>query len=300
MKKIFENKIFVIVSLFLIFGAVTVIASTIGDSGFSGIQVDNYFTGSGKAGIGQNISFNDSEGNSHSLEFEDGLLVNYSLGGPYQTPLPASENLVAYWKLDESSGSAKESVNGIYNGTITGVTQGVFPSKIGTSYLFNGNNQYIEVDSAPNLSTNWTVSAWVNSTTLKNYAGIFSKVEDDRTGGENFMLVVHDNGEIGSGDGAWAFSSGANINEGNWYHLAWVFDKDNTRILYYVNGTNVGSDENFDPVDNSTGYSFFMGSWATDTQYDYAGHIDEVGIWNVALTSTEIEELYNNGNGLTY
>lgn len=83
----------------------------------------------------------------------------------------------------------------------------------------------------------------------------------------------------------------------DFYHFVWTY-KDSTKAgILYLNGTNrasgtfangtTGGADNFE-----LGYSFrFLGGWAS-------AHIDEVGVWNRELTSTEASDLYNSGSGI--
>lgn len=80
------GKIFLLFLFVLIFMIVSVWGN-LGESGESGIIVDNYYTGSGKLGTTQDISFNDSENNNHVLNFEDGLLVNYNFTEYVEPPM---------------------------------------------------------------------------------------------------------------------------------------------------------------------------------------------------------------------
>ncbi len=376
MKKIFENKFFIIISLFLIFGAVSVIAAEII------IDVEGITSSKGNSGMTLNMTILTDNGDIWFMVYEDGLLVNtttliqeyptfsnltdnsgigyteeanfnvtvadsngtvylnidntnhlttglgsdvhevklnlsggeyeyywFSYGNDSYEKYGASEvmnfsvidnfpaiGLISYWDFEENSGSIIDRL-GINNGTNVGATNTT--GKIGDAYYFDGSNDYIEIDDASALTTNWTVSLWVFPNSLNNYMGAFAKIEDDRAGGEDFMLITHSTGEMGSGDGAWAFSSTASITTGTWYNLVWVYDKVNTRMSYYVNGVSKGTDENFNPSDTAT-YSFFMGSWVDVSAYEFNGKMDEVGIWNRALNSTEIQNLYNGGNGLAY
>jgi hypothetical protein len=116
--KVLGGKMFLLFLFTFIF-VITTVLGNIGDSGYSGIQVENYFSGSGKQGINQNISFNDTENNSHYFLFEDGLLVNYTKTIPIIPPQFPSSGLVAYYKLDDSSGGVEDSY-GSNDGTNNG------------------------------------------------------------------------------------------------------------------------------------------------------------------------------------
>lgn len=63
----------------------------------------------------------------------------------------------------------------------------------------------------------------------------------------------------------------------------------------YVNGNSVGTGTG---ANSNAGNKFVLGAY-TNIQFGLAGLIDEVGIWSKALSTTEISDLYNSGNGQT-
>ncbi|MGD9276202.1 MAG: DUF2341 domain-containing protein [Candidatus Pacearchaeota archaeon] len=71
-EKLLTNKIFFMISLFLIFGTIAVYGSI---SPGSSIQVDNYYTGGGEEGQDFSITLTDKNGQDYNLTFESGLLV---------------------------------------------------------------------------------------------------------------------------------------------------------------------------------------------------------------------------------
>ncbi len=83
---------------------------------------------------------------------------------------------------------------------------------------------------------------------------------------------------------------------GSWNHL--VVTASRTGLFkMYINGQHVSSGDisgigNMDDTDNS----LVIGSGSIwGTPYDYNGFIDEVGVWNRALSDTEVQSVYDNG-----
>jgi hypothetical protein len=70
-----------------------------------------------------------------------------------------------------------------------------------------------------------------------------------------------------------------------WSHLAATYDR--TTLRLYVNGTQVGSKQQANPIQTSTG-SLTFGGDAIYGQF-FAGRIDEVRVYNRALTAAEIQ-----------
>jgi MSHA biogenesis protein MshQ len=84
----------------------------------------------------------------------------------------------------------------------------------------------------------------------------------------------------------------------NWHHLVCIYDASAGKKLY-VNNVLKASNANTGTLTNNTA-ALTMGRYAGGNGYDYAGRVDEVAFWNRVLTSTEVSNLYNSGNGLFY
>ncbi len=211
-----------------------------------------------------------------------------------------NNGIVSYWKLDDLAGPAIDSANG-NDGTVVGATQGV-AGKIGMAYLFNGTGDHVNFG---DLSLNGlgaiTISVWVYPHTFGQLGG---RVFDDRitTGVIAF---------IGSGN-KWSFfvntatgtfrqetTTNATVTYNEWHHLASIYT--GTDIKIYVDADDKPTITNSAGSGNlvNAGDDLLMGdNHASNRAYD--GVIDEAGVWNRALTPTEITELYNGGAGLTY
>ena len=81
-----------------------------------------------------------------------------------------------------------------------------------------------------------------------------------------------------------------------WYHI--VGTADGTNVKMYLNGSLIDTDLLAEPTGTT---SFNIGRHTTDATGRYfKGHIGEVGIWNVALSPTEVTDLYAAGAGVSY
>jgi len=201
---------------------------------------------------------------------------------------------VAYYKLD---GNATDS-NGsgtLYDGTATNVnwTQGRFGSAGG----FNGSSSGILINDSPalRLTGDYAISIWVN-------VNLF--------GSPNSMLIIKDDGNDFSAGYGLTLESAGNLkwshNDGSndqnwitnfipltsvWYHICAVYsDSSNLRILY-VNGQSV------DTIVTNT--SIAAGTENITIGYipvynrRYNGSIDQVKIFDRAITAEEVTTLYN-------
>ena len=87
-----------------------------------------------------------------------------------------------------------------------------------------------------------------------------------------------------------------------WYHIAGVIDKPNNRIQLYINGSSVSSpsvptmaSSSFTTISNKVGIGFMLGGGS----YKFNGSVDDVRIYNKALSQAEITDLASGNIGLT-
>ncbi|RLF66849.1 MAG: hypothetical protein DRN30_01385 [Thermoplasmata archaeon] len=163
--------------------------------------------------------------------------------------------------------------------------------KFGKALSFDGVDDYVEVPDSPNLDgmEQLTVTAWVKTTTLK-YQYIVSKESyslylDDYT---VYFKVVNEND---SSQGL-----GITLDEGtdmvnNWYFFAGVYD--GSKIKIYSNGK-LEATHDFSGKVKDSATSLYIGKLYYGTRY-FNGIIDEVRIYNRALTDEEIKQLYLYG-----
>ena len=153
--------------------------------------------------------------------------------------------------------------------------------------------------------TSYTVSAWIKTTDNGGLTrGVVSSA--NYSNGLNFNVFQ---GEVSFGvstGAALATTTTANINDGNWHHVVGTYDSQgdasgNTLYLY-VDGIQKASNTGNRGIYAFTNYPLFIGAkGAGSSPYStWNGQIDEVAIWNTALTSTQIQSIYDaKGTNLT-
>lgn len=216
-----------------------------------------------------------------------------------------TDGLISYWKLDESSGDAIDA-HSDNDGTITGATQNV-SGKLNTAYSFDGSdrvdisNVLADITDQDTLSISlWVKGAGQNDKIIlgfcKDSAG-FNNLLDigtSNSGSFNKLRIFRYD------DSAQINSTGATtiLDNTNFYHI--VFTCDAGTWVAYVNGVSE-INGSYSPATNGFN-KVFMGVTITATSYYgyFTGVVDEVGIWNRALTSDEASALYNAGSGLAY
>ncbi len=143
----------------------------------------------------------------------------------------------------------------------------------------------------------FTLESWVNFTSTGNWATVMAKSTAGtnrialQTGpGDNSLYVM-----VGNGSNSYGFTAPNVITTGQWYHLAVVFDgtqtTNATRLKLYLNG--VQQTLTFSgtiPATSSTTNTaaFLAGTEAVGSAVFLAGTIDEVRVWNAALSQITI------------
>ena len=204
------------------------------------------------------------------------------------TTTAAPNGLVAAYGFDEGSGTTVTDASGNgHTGTITNATWAA-TGKYGKALQFNGTNALVSIPNAASLqlSTGMTLEAWVNPSTVNSaWRDVIYK------GNDNFYLEATstnaskpDAGMIAGGSYADAYGTAA-LTASTWSYLTETYDGSTLRL--YVNGTQVASTAHTGTIATSTNPLQIGG----DSLYgqNFAGLIDEVRVYNVALTAAQIQ-----------
>jgi hypothetical protein len=98
----------------------------------------------------------------------------------------------------------------------------------------------------------------------------------------------------GTVDGNWQTLDGPAVNVGDWDHLAITYDDVAEVKKLYVNGE-LAVESNDAVAENDTKPLNIGAGGDTGTAYFFKGDIDDIGLWNKALTQEEIQGVMNNG-----
>jgi len=200
--------------------------------------------------------------------------------------------LIGWWKLDESEGSiAVDSSGNGNNGTLQGdPTWRPSNGKIGGALEFDGEDDYVEIEkeSSFDISGQITLSAWVKTDDAGN-----SENNPYVTKGDHGYAIKHyeDNSiEFFIYDGDWyavRHPVDSSFN-GLWHHLAGAYD--GTQLKLYVDGLQQGTTDHTGSIGTSD-FAVDIGRNSEHTDRFYKGLIDDVRIYNYALTEDEIVSL---------
>jgi hypothetical protein len=197
--------------------------------------------------------------------------------------------LVAAYDFNAGSGATVNDVSGNGNtGTIVNATW-TTSGKYGSALSFNGTNAQVVInDSASlHLTTAVTLEAWVNpSSAPTGWQDVLYKAVD------NYFLEAGSTNGNKPGTGVLLTSSAeplaygpAALTASTWTHLAMTYD--GTTLKIYVNGALVTSTTQTGTITTSTN-ALQIGGDTTYGQY-FKGLIDEVRVYNIALTQAQIQ-----------
>ena len=224
--------------------------------------------------------------------------------------------LVSYWKADESSGNMADSAG---SNTLTNNNTATFTTgKINNAAVIavSGAKFFSITDAAQtglDPTGDFSIQAWVYPTTLTNGQTYSMFIKDYAGGGGTARgYWLRTDGTSKTPD-ALIFNANAAGNTGvtcttamsvnNWYHLVVTYDyisDGGSKLTIYLNGTQEAqSTTAVGPVQN-TAATLGLGGRPQDASEYFEGRIDEIGFWNVELTSSQVTDLYNSGNGLAY
>lgn len=207
---------------------------------------------------------------------------------------------LSWWKMDESSGNATDQV-GSLSAVNTSVTYG--SAKINNGAIYNGSAYHTVSDaSGVKPTSDISISLWVNITSTSSYQMLLAKGENAgdtrsyevRCWGTTTQLEV----QMKAGGNFIAFRTTTAIGTGTWKHI--VITRTGATNKIYIDGvsdtlqantTQTGS------IDYSTDALWFG---QRNGGLRFNGKLDEIGIFNVALTQSEVSELYNSGTGISY
>jgi large repetitive protein len=231
--------------------------------------------------------------------------ATYDLGGR-MTSQTVENNLTGnspsgWWKLSETGGTvASDSSGAGQTGTLaSGVTW--TPGGV-SSATFNGTTGTITTNGPVlNTAADFSVSAWVNITTL---SGFPVAVSQDATHNAGFYL------EYSSSLGKWAFTrtpddtnaggslyaASTNAATANtWVHLVGTYQQSNGKLTLYVNGSVQNTTGTDSTPFNATGpLTIGRAKYTSNNGQYWPGQISNVQVYPRVLSAADVSTLYGN------
>ncbi|MDR3705749.1 MAG: sialidase domain-containing protein [Paludibacteraceae bacterium] len=183
------------------------------------------------------------------------------------------------------------------------------PPYVSRALKFNGTTDYVAIpnNSLLDLTTNYTITAWIKPAICSQFAGIVSKRHTGTSilqGGvpaypssKGYVLRLAGNSPYKGLDFDGEYTSNYTnlLTINSWYHVVAVYNG-STRTIY-VNGNSVSVTSTGDvaTTTDSVKIGADNGNFFPPNTHYFNGTIDEVSIWNKALSQSEITSGMNNG-----
>jgi hypothetical protein len=213
--------------------------------------------------------------------------------------------LIHHWNMDTTHGPVSDNIASL-DGTANGATPGS-TGVLGNAYGFDGSNDYIEFPHNSSLMlASGTISFWFTTTTPASTMGLFSKDASNFGNGGHVHIYTESSRikvRLQSDSVSYTMQWGAIASKTS-YYVAFTFGTEGMKL--YVNGSEVDSDSYQGGLDSSSGGSgntepFVLGAntWVSGTgvvtplQNYFNGVIDEVRVYDDALSASQIANLHN-------
>ncbi|MFY9309615.1 MAG: LamG-like jellyroll fold domain-containing protein [Bacteroidia bacterium] len=196
------------------------------------------------------------------------------------------------------SGNANDGSGNSNNGIVNGAT--LTADRYGnpnSAYSFNGNKITVPDNSTLNFGVNqsFTISSWLKlNGSNSGFNGIVCKMDAN---GNGYQLALSNNKlkvEFGSSSVGAGLEGNRDLNDGIWHLINFVVDRQNNQLAFYIDGNldtiTTDTDVSIANVNNSVDLT--MGVERLNIFY-LNGDLDEVKIYNRALTVCDIDSLYN-------
>jgi alpha-tubulin suppressor-like RCC1 family protein len=211
----------------------------------------------------------------------------------------AAQSLVAYWKLDEISGNVIDSSLQGNDATPIGIPPRGLQGKSFFAYDFDALNHYLTVaDGASNQwSGNISITAWIKiNGAITNNRTIVSKWGTS----EGFVFRIFNDSKLkftyGNGTTTGGLDSIYNFSDdGLWHHVAITFDASNVKM--YIDGSlDASSTPTISSLSTTNSMPLEVGKLSDQASnaHFFKGLLDEIRIYNIALTGPEITNIFNN------
>jgi hypothetical protein len=215
-------------------------------------------------------------------------------------PSNLQQGLVGYWPfcgnaLDESGNNNHGTVNGATLTTDRFGNQGSAYGFDGTNYISVPNSSTFSFDS----SNNFSIAFWQKKTNTSNdWQVMLSHACSNGNGYGGYQLGLNGNLSFELGTTANEIFNGGDIQVDNWNFITLTMDRQSDTAKIFQNGSLVGKqivlpNQTYSPTCSP---SLLFGAernyW---NQYYFNGLLDDIAIWNRALSQQEITQLYNQG-----
>lgn len=233
------------------------------------------------------------------------------LGGSFgEIQNDGAYSIQGLWHLNDNSSSESDSSGNSNTGTVTGATY-TTSGKFGGAYNFDAVSETISISANSTIDTLFATGgsllfwAVIDSGGSGNTTGRILYKLDATTGWQLFVrnedvstIEIKFVVKFSTDDGKWYIGD---VLLDTWVQIAIIYDGSSTSndVVMYINGESATAIEETAPsgaIMTDTGVDLYIGN-NFDTDRGFDGLIDEIVIWDRALSASEIRQLYQMQRG---
>ncbi len=225
-----------------------------------------------------------------------GMKIWHATAQPGGEQYTFTYGLVACWHFDEGSGNITHDSSGNGNdGTIYGATW--IDGISGKALYFDGTDDWVKVENSPTLNihghTNITICTWIKPENVNKYhQSIIQKwgpggAEDD----QYTLELINKKIRFGLSDEITRIWSNIVLESDKWYFIVGVYNATENKIKLFINGR-IDNEKNLTFSIWNTSRYIEIGRGSDYSYQAFKGIIDEISIYNRALSAEEIRQHY--------
>jgi parallel beta-helix repeat protein len=195
-----------------------------------------------------------------------------------------------YMDWSQASAEARDASGQNNHGDVVGATATI--GKRGQALSFNGNSDYVAVSGNPLGTGEATIGAWIKPTSVSScriYSSSAFPYSDFEIDGSNSRLFFTNDAGVTA-----AVSANSSITANSWQFVTAVRNSSN-QVTIYINGSQSGTANQSAGTPTGGSTSNYIGTRFDHGSGFFPGKIDEVRIYNRALSSDEVKDLYKMG-----
>jgi len=157
------------------------------------------------------------------------------------------------------------------------------------SIYFDGIQDYIDVGNYKNLNSSFTISAWINRKNTDQ--SILSKRDAAYTNGYDLRITNSGKVEMSWNGGVEVITSSTTIPSNKWHHIAVNYNSGKANL--YIDGILDNTTSGLaNPITTTESFIIAAGGKSGTNDF-FEGNIDEVRIWDIALTEDQLHYIMN-------
>ena len=167
---------------------------------------------------------------------------------------------------------------------------------------FDGTDEYVSAGNPTELQMTGdiSVSAWFKTSNSGSQMHIAGRGANYSTSLSSWALFRRTNNGLAvqlrsGGAYQYALSPATTYNDGNWHNAVFTREVSSGYLKLYIDGSLVRTTGSVTSVLNNETQDTYIGADTTPAEY-FNGDIDEVAIWNKALTLEDVQTIYNATN----